>query len=98
MDQNIASAIDTQAKITGLETNQRALEARVVALELFQRKSEIEEARRGEQWKYMDSRFNDLDRKIENVSGVLTKLMWLIVSGMVTGVVVFMLGGGFRLG
>lgn len=45
----------------------------------------------------MDKRFEDLDKKIEKVSGVLTKFMWLVLGGIVMAFVAFIVNGGLRV-
>ena len=45
----------------------------------------------------MDKRFDDLDKKIEKVSGILSKIMWLFVSAMIWGFVAFIINGGLRV-
>ncbi|MDP8249937.1 hypothetical protein I7V35_03425 [Pseudochrobactrum saccharolyticum] len=70
---------------------------RVVVLEKFQVQSEIADARKDEQWKHMDNRFNDLEKKISGVSDTLAKVVWLIISALILGVVSFMIKGGFAV-
>ncbi|MCF7646040.1 hypothetical protein KQ943_11540 [Pseudochrobactrum asaccharolyticum] len=70
---------------------------RVVVLEKFQVQSEIADARKDEQWKHMDNRFNDLEKKISGVSDTLAKVVWLIISALILGVVSFMIKGGFNV-
>ena len=41
--------------------------------------------------------FDDLDKKIEKVSGILSKIMWLFVSAMILGFVAFISNGGLRV-
>jgi hypothetical protein len=48
-------------------------------------------------WKNVDKRFEDLDKKIEKVSGVLTKFMWLVLGGIVMAFVAFIVNGGLRV-
>ena len=70
---------------------------RVVVLEKFQVQSEISDARKDEQWKHMDNRFNDLEKKISGVSDTLAKVVWLIISALILGVISFMIKGGFAV-
>ncbi|MBA8838359.1 hypothetical protein [Ochrobactrum sp. RH2CCR150] len=44
----------------------------------------------------MDNRFNDLDKKIDKISGVLSKLMWIVISGLGAALVAFIVNGGLR--
>ena len=43
----------------------------------------------------MDNRFNDLEKKISGVSDTLAKVVWLIISALILGVISFMIRGGF---
>lgn len=72
------------------------LRARVTALEHWRTQREIDGARKDEQWKHMDQRFTDLDKKIDGLNGTLTWIVRLIIGGIISGIVAFMLSGGFR--
>lgn len=69
---------------------------RITTLEQWQRQSEIAGARTDEKWKNVDRRFDDLDKKIEKVSGILSKIMWLVISGLIMAFVAFVIGGGLK--
>ncbi|MDM8343807.1 hypothetical protein P8H26_00155 [Pseudochrobactrum sp. sp1633] len=66
-------------------------------LEQWQRQAELADARKDEQWKHMDNRFNDLEKKISGVSDTLAKVIWLIISVLILSVVSFMIRGGFAV-
>ena len=66
-------------------------------LEQWQRQAELADARKYEQWKHMDNRFNDLEKKISGVSDTLAKVIWLIISVLILSVVSFMIRGGFAV-
>jgi len=88
---------DLRSRMNAVEHQITAVLPRLQTLEQWQRQSEIAGARDGERWKNVDKRFDDLDKKIEKVSGVLTKIMWLIISGLVVAIMGFIVGGGLKL-
>lgn len=88
---------DLRSRVVNLEQQLTGMLPRVVVLEKFQVQSEIADARKDEQWKHMDNRFNDLEKKISGVSDTLAKVVWLIISALILGVVSFMIKGGFNL-
>lgn len=87
---------DLRTRVVSLEHNITGTLARLTALEQWQRKAEITDARSDEKWKNVDKRFDDLDGKIEKVSGILSKIMWLVISGLIMAFVAFMIGGGLK--
>ena len=59
--------------------------------------SDIEDAKRGEQFKNMDQRFTSLDHKIDEIGGTLKWVNRAIITGIIMGVVAFLVRGGFSL-
>ena len=88
---------DLRSRVVNLEQQLTGIFPRLVVLEKFQVQSEIADARKDEQWKHMDNRFNDLEKKISGVSDTLAKVVWLIISALILGVVSFMIKGGFNV-
>ncbi|URQ76156.1 MAG: hypothetical protein NBV76_05195 [Candidatus Ochrobactrum gambitense] len=87
---------DLRSRVNAAEHQITSIIPRITALELWQRQSEIADARTDEKWKNVDNRFNDLDKKIDKVSGVLQKIMWLVISGLVMALVAFIVNGGLK--
>ncbi len=87
---------DLRSRVVGNEHQITAIALRVTSLEQWQRQVELADARKDEQWKHMDNRFNDLEKKISGVSDTLAKVVWLIISALILGVVSFLLKGGFN--
>lgn len=87
---------DLRARMSAMEHNLTGLVPRITTLELWQRQSEIADARTDEKWKSVDKRFDDLDSKIDKVSGVLTKIMWLVISGLIMALIAFIVNGGLK--
>ncbi|WP_281419730.1 hypothetical protein [Rhizobium sp. RHZ01] len=42
-------------------------------------------------------RFTSIDKKIEAINATLSRIMWLVLGGIIMGAVGFMLKGGFNL-
>jgi hypothetical protein len=71
------------------------LRARVVALEQWRTQRDIEGARHDEKWRHMDEKIGDVGKKVDKISSDLSRIMWLILSGIILAVVAFMVKGGF---
>lgn len=87
---------DLRSRVNAAEHQLTALIPRITALEQWQRQVEIADARQDERWKQVDNRFNDLDKKIDKISGILSKLMWIVISGLGAALVAFVVNGGLR--
>lgn len=88
---------DLRTRVVSVEHGITAMQARLDAIEKWQRQVEIADARADERWKHVDNRFNDLDKKIEKISGILSKLMWILLTGIGVGFVGFIVNGGLRV-
>ncbi|TIS41441.1 MAG: hypothetical protein E5X01_08545 [Mesorhizobium sp.] len=82
------------------------LRARVVALENWRVQRDIESARHDERWKHMDEKISDMgkqmedkidgvDEKVGKISSDLSRIMWLILSGIILAIIAFLVKGGF---
>lgn len=87
---------DLRVRVNALEHADAAIVTRLSALELWQRQTEITAARTDEKWINVDKRFDDLDKKIEKVSGVLTKIMWIFITAIILAFVAFTVRGGLN--
>lgn len=81
-------------QVSGMEAD---LRARVVALEQWRVQRDIDSARHDEKWKHMDDRFNRVEQKLAGVADTLTWINRLLIGGIITGVVAFMIKGGFSI-
>ena len=88
---------DLRSRVANQEQQLRVMFSRLVVLEKFQVQSDISDARKDEQWKHMDNRFNELEKKISGVSDTLVWVVRLIIGALVLGVIGFMLKGGFYI-
>jgi hypothetical protein len=82
------------------------LRARVVALENWRVLRDIDSARHDEKWKRMDEKIGDMskqmedkidsvDGKVDKISSDLSRIMWLILSGIILAIVAYLVKGGF---
>lgn len=86
---------DLRNRVVALEHKALAAEPRLAGLEAWQRQMDIFNARKDEQFKNLTDRFDTLDKKIDNVSGGISKVLWLVGAAVVAVVVGFALKGGF---
>ncbi|RUU97970.1 hypothetical protein EOA60_14075 [Mesorhizobium sp. M1A.F.Ca.IN.020.06.1.1] len=82
------------------------LRARVVALENWRVQRDIESARHDERWKNMDAKIGDMgkqmedkidsvEEKVDKISSDISRVMWIIIAGIIMAIVTFMVKGGF---
>ncbi|GHC79283.1 hypothetical protein [Limoniibacter endophyticus] len=91
------TAADLRSRVVALEQQGQAREQRLVNVENWQRMADIAEARKSEQFKAMDDRFSRIEGDLEKISQTLAKIMWLIIGGIITGMVAFIMRGGFSV-
>lgn len=82
--------MDLRARTVALERQYGDLHGRTTELEKWQRKSEVDDAR-------MDVRFTEMDKKLNAINQNLSRLMWMVISGLVGGMLAFLIKGGFNL-
>ena len=82
-------------KANDMETDLRAC---VVALENWRVQRDIESARNDEKWAAMehriDTRFTGLERSVLDIQTSLSRINWLIIAGIVSDVMAFLIRGG----
>lgn len=88
---------DLRTRVVSLEHQSTLHSQQIAELEKWQRLSDIADARKDEQFKNMDIRFTSIDKKIEAINSTLSRIMWLVLGGIIMGAVGFMLKGGFNL-
>ena len=59
--------------------------------------SEIDDARKDGKWINVDKRFDDLDKKIGNISNILSKIMWIFITSIIVAGVAFIVAGGLKV-
>jgi hypothetical protein len=92
-DENMET--DLRSRVVALEQKSQAVEPRFIVIETWQRQADIFNARKDEQFENLKGRFDSLDRKLDGVSGGISKVLWMIAASVVVVVVGFALKGGF---
>lgn len=90
---------DLRARIVALEHKYQDKSQRLSAMEAWQRQKDVESARHDEKWNAMenriDTRFSGLEKSVHDIQASLSRINWLIIGGIITGVVGFLIRGGF---
>ncbi len=71
------------------------LRARVVSLEQWRVRRDIDSARHDERWKRMDDKIEVVSKKVDKISSDLSRVLWIILTAVILAIVAFMLKGGF---
>lgn len=91
---------DLRSRMVSVEHQSQSHGQRLSALETWQRQRDIESARHDEKWNAMetriDTRFSGLEKSVHDIQSSLSRINWLIIAGIVSGIVAFMIQGGFR--
>ena len=88
---------DLRTRVNALAHADAAIISRLNVLEQWQRMSEIDDARRDGKWINVDKRFDDLDKKIGNISNILSKIMWIFITSIIVAGVAFIVAGGLKV-
>ena len=72
----------------------RQQERRLNSLELSVAAIETDRAVSEEKLKFMNARFDQLDRRLEKIDGHVSRLVWLIIAAIVGGTMSFVMNGG----
>lgn len=79
-----------------------ALETRVTSLEQWRQERNVADAVREERAKHIDERFDNLDKKVDagftRLNGLVSRIVWLIITALIGGVMAFILQGGLSGG
>lgn len=100
--------MDLRGRMVALEHRATGYSQRLTALETWRQHSEVDGARKDEQFKHMDTRFSTLDSKIDAISlglgnkidAVNNTLSWigkLVIGAVVLAVVAFIVNGGLNI-
>jgi hypothetical protein len=87
---DMETQFDLRTRVVSLEHGHTLTNQRVTDLEKWQRQTEIADAKN-------DVKFLEMDGKLTKIEGTLSRIMWLVITGIVLGAVGFMLKGGFNL-
>lgn len=81
---------DLRTRVVSLEHSDTQNRQRLSDLEKWQRQNEIAEAR-------TDVQFKEMDKKLNKIESTLSRIMWLIIAGLIAGFVSFVLKGGLTI-
>ena len=81
---------DLRSRIVSVEHKLNDQKARIVSVEAWQRKQDVDNAVRDERWNATLDRLNKID-------GHLSKIVWLVIGGIVAALVAFIVGGGLAI-
>lgn len=90
---------DLRARVVTLEHASASKEQRLSTLEAWQRQRDIDSARHDERWNAMeariDNRFSGLEKSVHSIQSSLSRINWLILGGIIAGVMAFLMQCGF---
>ena len=78
--------IEAYASFDGTQAMFRHVEKRLTSLELSISAAETERAVSEERQKFMELRFNHIDRRLEKIDGHISRLIWAIIASIVGAV------------
>jgi hypothetical protein len=87
--------MDLRSRVVSLEHQHTSILQRVGDLERGQRMSDIEDAKRGEQWRNIVIQFEGLVEKIDGLNNNIKWVVKLVIGGLIAGLVAFIINGGF---
>ncbi|MEM6482039.1 MAG: hypothetical protein AAF922_01825 [Pseudomonadota bacterium] len=88
------SKSEAYASFDGTLAMFRHVEKRLTSLELSIATFETERAVSEERQKFMEMRFNHIDRRLEKIDGHISRLIWAIIASIVGGIVHGLLTNG----
>lgn len=90
---------DLRSRMVSAEHTIQGLIQRMASMETWQRQRDIDSARHDEKWNAMeariDARFSGIESSVGDIKTALSRINWLIIGGIITGVVGFLIRGGF---
>lgn len=90
---------DLRSRVVAVEHRSQDHGQRLSALEAWQRQRDVDSARHDEKWNAMeariDTRFSGLESSVGDIKSALSRINWLIIGGIVAGIVGFLIKGGF---
>jgi hypothetical protein len=81
---------DLRSRVVGLEHSSAAKETRLTALEQWRGQRDIADAVRDEQ-------FKGIREDLTLIKGTLSRLGWLMVTGIAMGFIAFVINGGLKV-
>ena len=91
-------AADLRARNAANEQKLLSMDARMTALEAWQRQMDIFHARRDEQFTNMLGRFKGLEDKLDKLTGGISRLIWTVGAAFLLAIATFIIKGGLDVG
>lgn len=79
-----------------VEARLDAHDARLSAVEAWRSQSTTEIAVRAERDKHLDRRFDKIEESVNEVKGYLLKIVWIILLGILSALITFIIRGGLN--
>ena len=89
------SSGDLRSRVVALEHQGANREQRLSVLEAWRTQRDIDSARHDERWRHMDEKIDAVGKKVDKISGDLSRIMWTILAAIIVAIVSFMVKGGF---
>lgn len=86
---------DLRGRVVALEHQGQGHTRRLDDLEKWQRQSDLADARKEGEWHAMNDKIDGVGKKVDKISSDLSRVVWLLLSGIILGVVAFLIRGGF---
>lgn len=90
---------DLRSRMVSAEHSIQSNSQRLTSLETWQRQRDIDSARHDEKWNAMesriDTRFSGLEKSVHDIQTSLSKINWLIIAGIVSGILAILFKGVF---
>jgi hypothetical protein len=81
---------DLRGRVVGLEHGAAHKETRIVALEQWRAQTDITNAVRDEQYR-------GIKEDLKSIKGIVSRLAWLMVTGIAMGFIAFIVNGGLKV-
>jgi hypothetical protein len=81
---------DLRSRVVGLEHSSAAKETRLIALEAWRGQRDIADAVRDEQMK-------GIKGDLSSIKTTLSRLVWLMITGLAMGFIAFIINGGLKV-
>ena len=81
---------DLRSRVVGLEHGAAHKEGRIVALEQWRSQMDIANAVRDEQ-------FKGIKEDLTSIKGIVSRLSWIMVTGLAMGFIAFIVNGGLKV-
>lgn len=85
---------DLRSRVVSLEHQGQNREQRLATLEAWRTQRDIDNARHDERWKHMDEKIDAVGKKVDKISGDLSRIMWVVILGIIGAFVTWVVKGG----